>query len=131
MLVYTGEVNGKDAGFDTFFSRNSNVGGTEFEILYLIDVFKKLTDLHTTRRSSCGRNENVIVRASFGWLSMQPVRLTFGCLLRMFMPPLRPTEILKHLIPKRPPFSFFLCGDRPRHTLTHRKQVHFLVSCFL
>jgi hypothetical protein len=35
------EVNGKDAGFDTFVSRNSNVSGTEFEILYLIDVFKK------------------------------------------------------------------------------------------
>jgi len=42
LLVYTREVNGKDAGFDTFFSRNSNVGGTEFEILYLIDVLKKL-----------------------------------------------------------------------------------------
>jgi hypothetical protein len=57
LLVYTGEFNGKDAGFDTFFLRNSNVGGTKFEILYLVDVFKKLTGLSTTKRSSCGRNE--------------------------------------------------------------------------
>jgi hypothetical protein len=41
LLIYTREVNGKDAGFDVFFSRNSNVGGTEFEILYPVDFLKK------------------------------------------------------------------------------------------
>jgi hypothetical protein len=60
---------GKTLDLIPFFSRNSNVGGTKFEILYLIDILNKVTDLRTTRRSSCGRNENstaVIVRASFG-----------------------------------------------------------------
>jgi hypothetical protein len=62
------------------------------------------------------------VRASFGWLSMEPVRRTFGCLLRMFMLPLRPIEILKRLIPKRPPFSFFPYGDRLGHRERERER---------
>jgi hypothetical protein len=40
LLIYTRDVSGKDAEIDIFFSRNSNVGGTEFEILYPVDFLK-------------------------------------------------------------------------------------------